>query len=181
MMAETQKAKDRRDREGFFDKFCQGNGIDIGAGDDPIIPGIMVWDIYNGDATHMLGMPDGVFDFVYSSHCLEHVGNPYLAIKNWWRILRPGGHLIVFVPHRDFYEKRIHLPSRWNGDHKCFFLPEDDDLPCTLGLRKLLESSLVGEKFEIIYVHECAEGHTITKPDLHSDGEYSIEAVIRKL
>jgi SAM-dependent methyltransferase len=180
-MAETSKARSRREREGFFQKYCQGNGIDIGAGNDPISTNPMVWDIYNGDATYMLGMPDGVFDYVYSSHCLEHVSSPYLAIKNWWRILKANGFLLILIPHRDFYEKKTNLPSNWNTDHKCFFMPYFDELPCAIGLQSLIESALPQGDYEIVYIQECNEGHTITDPNVHSDGEYSIEAVIKKL
>ncbi len=180
-MAETSKARARREREGFFHKYCQGNGIDIGAGIDPITSNVMVWDIYNGDATYMQGLPDSVFDYVYSSHCLEHVCSPFLALKNWWRILKPGGHLILLVPHRDLYEKKTTLPSNWNTDHKCFFMPKFDELPCTLGLESLIHAALPKDSYEIVYVLECNEGHTITDPEVHSDGEYSIEAVIRKI
>ncbi len=35
--------------------------------------------------------------------------------------------------------------------------------------------------FDIVYAKECSERHTINDPDLHSDGEYSIEVVIRKV
>jgi hypothetical protein len=34
---------------------------------------------------------------------------------------------------------------------------------------------------EIIYANECNEGHTITDPLIHSDGEYSIEVVVKKM
>lgn len=183
---ETSKAHARRVREGFFDAFCQGYGIDIGVGrlesqdgTDLIVPGAVPWDKDNGDATFMYGVADGLFDFVYSSHCLEHLSNPYLAVKNWWRILRPGGFLILYVPHRDLYEKRTVLPSSWNADHKFFILPDRDEPPFTLGLLPLIQASLYGPK-KVTYVRSCAEGHTIRDPGVHSDGEYSIEAVVQK-
>lgn len=188
-MAETRKAHDRRVRDGFYEAFCQGQGIDIGVGridtfdgEDALpIDGIHTWDKDNGDATFMDGVTDAFYDFVYASHVLEHISNPVLALKNWWRILRPGGYLIVFVPHRDLYEKRTHLPSIWNGDHKYFLLPDQDDLPFTLGLRQLIEGALVDQPHEVLYLKTCSEGHTITDPLQHSDGEYSIEVVVRKL
>ena len=187
-MAETRKAHARRLREGFYDAYCQGHGIDIGVGrvdtvdgEDALpVPGVQGWDKDDGDATFMEAVPDEAYDFVYTSHILEHIGNPTLALKNWWRILKPGGHLILYVPHRDLYEKRTSLPSQWNPDHKFFLLPERDELPFTLGLRPLIEGALAGNGAKTIYLKDCDEGHTITDPSQHSDGEYSIEMVVRK-
>lgn len=188
-MAETRKAHARRKHEKFYAAYCQGQGIDIGVGridtvdgEDALpIEGIHTWDKDNGDATLMEGVTDGFYDFVYASHVLEHIANATLAIKNWWRILKPGGYLILYVPHRDLYEKRRVLPSRWNADHKFFLLPEHDELPLTLGLRPLIQGALAMDASEVIYVKTCDEGHTITDPELHSNGEYSIEMVVRKL
>lgn len=183
-MAETRKARQRREREGFFQAFIRGRGIDIGVGRidsdgaDPITPDVDTWDKDNGDATFMFGVPDQSYDFVYTSHILEHLQNGCLALANWWRILKPGGHLIIYLPHRDLYEKRTELPSRWNPDHKFFFLPDREEPPCTLSLRGLVACALPAA--ETVYLKECSEGHTISDPDHHSDGEYSIEMVLRK-
>lgn len=176
---ESFKARARRSKEGFFDKFCTGNGLDIGFGGDPICSEVDGWDFCNGDAQFLQGVPDQKYDFVYSSHCLEHMGNPYVALRSWWRVVKVGGYLILYIPHRDLYEKRTELPSRWNMDHKWYFLPENDELPDTLGLRSVISKSISG--FELAYLKVCNEGHSIADPSLHSNGEYSIEAVLRKV
>ena len=47
-----------------------------------------------------LGDLDGApFDVVLSSHTLEHVANPLLALSEWRRVLASPGHLVVVVPH----------------------------------------------------------------------------------
>lgn len=180
MISETNKAKNRRLDEGFFD-YCQGNGIDIGCSDSPILSNVDKWDFCfgNGDATFMEGINDEEYDFVYSSHCLEHVQDQVLALKNWFRILKKNGYLLLYVPHRDLYEKKKLLPSRWNPDHKIFLLPDKNEPPNTWGLKQLLE--MTEENYEIIYIKTCNYGHTITEPSLHSDGEFSIEAIVRKI
>jgi SAM-dependent methyltransferase len=179
LIGETRKARPRRVRQGFFQKFCNGQGIDIGFGGDLLADNCQGWDVEDGDAQVLGGVPDASFDFVYSSHTLEDLEDPALALGHWWRVLRPGGFLILYVPHRDLYEKKTRLPSRFNADHRHFFLPDQDDPPDTLGLRPLIERVL--NDAEIVYVQVCDEGHTITDPEMHSDGEYSIEAVIKKV
>ncbi|MDC7279104.1 class I SAM-dependent methyltransferase [Butyrivibrio fibrisolvens] len=175
---ETEKSHDRREREGFFEKYCQGEGLDIGCGEDPIVPGVSGWDILNGDAQYLNGIDDESFDYVYSSHCLEHMRDVRVAIKNWYRVVRKGGYLIIAVPHRDLYEKRKCLPSRWNGDHKHMFLLGVAEAPDTLDLEEEVKQSI--SEYDLIYAKVCDEGHTITDPLIHSDGEYQIEMVIKK-
>lgn len=183
-MAETSKARARRDREGWFDRYAPArlSGIDIGCQADFLNATFRRWDtIYgDGDATLMEGVPDGVFQTVYASHLLEHLDDPRTALRNWWRILRPTGHLIVCVPHRDLYEKRTHLPSRWNGDHKTYWLPDfaaPEDPPHTRGLRQAIGEAIPDG--EVVCVKVLDEGYD-PNGDGHAVGEYSIEAVVRK-
>lgn len=50
------------------------------------------------EATVMKAIDDAHYDFVISSHCLEHVANPLKALVEWRRIIRPGGTLLLVVP-----------------------------------------------------------------------------------
>jgi len=177
--AETSKAKTRRIKEGFFEKYTQGRGLDIGYGGDLISPNAAGYDFEHGDAQYLNELKDGQYDFVYSSHTLEHLPDPALALKNWYRVLKKGGYLILYIPHRDLYEKKKTLPSRFNPNHTNFFLVERDEAPDTVGIVPLIERTL--KNYELIYAKECSEGHTITDPEIHSDGEYSIEVVLKKL
>ena len=43
----------------------------------------------------------GIYDFVLSSHMLEHTANPLRALAEWARVLKPRGGLVLVVPHRD--------------------------------------------------------------------------------
>ncbi|MBR1646294.1 MAG: class I SAM-dependent methyltransferase [Selenomonadaceae bacterium] len=178
-VGETAKSHDRRQREGFFDKYCNGEGLDIGYGADLIVPNCSGWDLRNGDAQYLEGIPDESFDFVYSSHCLEHMFDVQISLKNWFRVVRKGGWLILAVPHRELYEKKSRLPSRWNIDHKHMFLIGRSEEPDTLDIIEEIKAALTD--YDIEYVKTCDEGHTITDPLVHSDGEYQIEIVIRKL
>jgi SAM-dependent methyltransferase len=68
----------------------------------------------------MAAVSADTFDFVYSSHCLEHMRDVPETLRNWTRILRPGGWLYVVVPDYVLYEK-MSWPSRFNSDHKQSF------------------------------------------------------------
>lgn len=46
--------------------------------------------------------------------------SPLHSIQEWWKLLKPGGHLIVIVPDEDLYEQEI-SPSISNPDHKATF------------------------------------------------------------
>jgi len=50
---------------------------------------------------------DGSFDFLHSSHCLEHVREPATALRNWIRVVRKFGHIVVMVPDEDMYEQGV--------------------------------------------------------------------------
>ena len=176
--AETSKAKERRLKEDFFNLYCKGKGLDIGFGGDLITDTAKGFDFEHGDAQYLKKEKDNTYDFVYSSHTIEHLPDPSEAVKNWFRVVKPGGYLIIYLPHRDLYEKKKTLPSRFNPTHLHFFLLDKNEEPDTIGMIPLIERSITG--YQLIYAKECSEGHTILDPLLHSDGEYSIEVVIRK-
>jgi SAM-dependent methyltransferase len=180
---ETSKAAARRRREGWFRRYAPPHlaGIDIGCQRDPLNQTFRRYDRIFGDpdATWMEGVPDAAFTTVYASHVLEHLAQPVDALKSWYRIARPGGHVIILVPHRDLYEKRRWPPSRWNPEHQWFFLPDADDPPRTLNLRVLLEAALPAG--ELVSYTVLRDGYDDTLgADTHPIGEYSIEAIVRK-
>jgi predicted SAM-dependent methyltransferase len=123
MGTETRKCFQKRLRRGDFEKYFIGKGIDIGCGDDPLeAPRGTVdpWDQPRGDAQELGGVEDAAYDFVYSSHCLEHLRSVERALSSWVRILKPGGFLYFTVPDYSLYEKE-QFPSRFNSDHKQTF------------------------------------------------------------
>lgn len=106
---------------GEFEKsLLKGTGIDIGCGTDPVSPSARRFDMDDGDANRIIEYVNDVFDYVYSSHCLEHMVDAQSALHQWWQLVRPGGHLILVVPDEDLYEQG-EFPSRFNHDHKWSF------------------------------------------------------------
>ncbi|HTY02756.1 MAG TPA: methyltransferase domain-containing protein [Rhodocyclaceae bacterium] len=129
-MWEQSKSARRRYFDGAFHaRYFVGSGIDIGGGPDqlgqycgifPLMQSVRTWDLPDGDAQYMTGVADNSYDFVHSSHCLEHMRDPLMAMRSWLRILKPGGHCVVTIPDEDMYELG-HWPSRFNSDHKWTF------------------------------------------------------------
>jgi predicted SAM-dependent methyltransferase len=127
---EQSKAAKRRYYDGaFHHRYFVGNGIDIGGKPDPLgqyvgifplLRSARTWDLDDGDAQLMPGISDNQFDFLHSSHCLEHMRDVPTALSHWIRIVKPGGYLIITVPDEDLYEQGF-WPSRYNGDHKWTF------------------------------------------------------------
>lgn len=181
-MGETAKAKKRRIKEGWFEKYApeDKSGIDIGCQNDPLNDKFRKWDFIYGDsdATFMKGIEQESYFTVYASHVLEHLDDPVTAVRNWFKILKKGGHLIICVPHRDLYEKKKELPSNWNFEHKSFWLPEKGDNKDTYGLKDIVIKSIPNAN--IVSFRILDEGHTIKEPSKHSDGEYAIEIIIKK-
>ena len=102
------------------EKVFKGKGIDIGCGNDPILDNVEHFDIEDGDANQIEKYVKKRFDFVFSSHCLEHMKNPYHTIQQWWSLVKDNGYLYLIVPDEDLYEHG-HFPSKYNTDHKWTF------------------------------------------------------------
>lgn len=103
-------------------KRLSGKGIDIGCGVWPVRPDVLPFDQADGDANEITRFvtETGSFDYVFSSHCLEHMRDPDHALREWWELVRPGGSMIVVVPDEDLYEQG-YWPSLFNKDHKFTF------------------------------------------------------------
>lgn len=54
-----------------------------------------------GEASALDTVSDSSYDFVLSSHCIEHLANPVLALTEWRRVLKASGALLLVVPHKD--------------------------------------------------------------------------------
>ena len=75
------------------------------------------------DAEDLSIFTSNSMDFVFSSHLLEHMEDPKKVLRGWWRVIKPGGYLILYLPHAEFYPKVGEEGA--NPDHKHDFLPED--------------------------------------------------------
>jgi SAM-dependent methyltransferase len=60
------------------------------------------------EASDLSAIDDHKYDFLLSSHSLEHISNPVRALKEWIRVVKPEGTLIVLLPNyrRTFDHRR---------------------------------------------------------------------------
>jgi len=79
-------------------RYCQGRGLDIGAGRSPF-PGARPIEDRAEENAYQLAEADGALDYVFSSHCLEHLERWPEALREWRRVLKPGGILYLYLPH----------------------------------------------------------------------------------
>jgi SAM-dependent methyltransferase len=104
-----------------MEKYFSGKVLDIGCGNNLVVPNAIPFDKEQGDAQNILDhLSSETFDCVHSSHSLEHMGDVPKALEEWWRLVKPGGVMIIVVPDEDLYEQGV-WPSLFNREHAATF------------------------------------------------------------
>ena len=151
--------------------YLRGQGVDIGAGDFKILPHAISVDnghhqqfgfqikpdllVRSADDLKILGSES--MDWVYSSHLLEHMEKPSKALKEWWRLVKPNGYMVLYTPNDTLYPK-VGEPGA-NPDHK----------------HNLNADKILG------WVQEVAPHYTVVQNELrNNDDEYSDLIVFKK-
>ena len=86
---------------------CRGVGIDLSCQDQKIVKNAIgigkdiSLDIYANDALGIFS--NDYFDYVFDAHQLGNFACTEAALKEWWRLVKYGGHLILYEQDRDFY------------------------------------------------------------------------------
>lgn len=80
--------------------YCKGMGIDIGADKWPLPGAIPIHDEPQRNAYKLDSFADNSLDYVFSSHCLEHLDNWHEALSLWISKLKIGGVLFLYLPHK---------------------------------------------------------------------------------
>lgn len=62
--------------------------------------------VFNGNLREA-GYPDNFFDVILMSHSLEHLSDPMASLKKCYRILKPGGRLVISVPNFNSLARRF--------------------------------------------------------------------------
>jgi SAM-dependent methyltransferase len=190
---EQSKAAKRRFYDGaFHNRYFVGDGIDIGGKPDPLgqyaghfalLRSCRTWDLEDGDAQFLAGVPDNSFDFVHSSHCLEDINDVHEGLRNWIRVLKPGGYLIVTIPDEDLYEQG-HFPSIFNREHKWTFTIAKTTSwsPRSINVIDLVKELCEQLELERLILHRDFYRHFLVGKDQSKTpvAELSIEIIWRK-
>lgn len=111
------------DKRQWFARHLRGDGLEIGALQHPMplahantilysdiltaeqlersYPGSKPPDIVS-DSESFPTIANDRFDFIVANHVLEHLSSPIRALKEWFRILRDDGLLLMAIPDKRF-------------------------------------------------------------------------------
>ena len=178
---ESRKSFADKIENGFIAKYLAGPTVlEVGykgyeGGTVPIVPQAIGLDIgYPGYDGERFPFADDSFDAIYSSHCFEHIGPWKEVLRDWYRILKPGGFLIIVVPHQFLFERKRRLPSPINADHKRFYT--------SASLLSEIETAFEENSFRIRHLLENDKGFDYDLLPYHgTDGCYEIELVVEKI
>jgi len=99
---------------------CKGIGYDIGCKKiEWSFPGSMPIDLDFDNEWEALNLPVEKVDYIYSSHCLEHIDSWVETMDYWYDKLKEGGVLFLYLPD---YSQEYWRP--WNNrKHRNMFSP----------------------------------------------------------
>jgi len=128
VVSETSHARDR------LAPYCEGMGLDIGFGGDPIVPHAVTMDLQApytqvgdapqnlwGDCQNLYWFRDGVLDWVYSSHLIEDFSyeRQRFLIHEWLRVVKIGGVVVLYAPDEQVYREHCERSGQPHNDgHK---------------------------------------------------------------
>lgn len=118
-------------------EFCKGKGLDIGGKLDCHFPGAKIINTELPDQYHALNLPCKLYDYIFSSHTLEHIFECESTLRYWKEHLKKTGVLFLYLPHPDM--------EYWNPDnckrHVRLFTPEEiTTLLCEAGFTVIMRS-----------------------------------------
>lgn len=144
----------------FALQYLHGRSLDLGCGSKkcwPFMIGVDNGAVFGAMCPAVdvradlsdLPFKDQSCDGVFSSHALEdfELSEVPKLLKEWWRVLKIGGNLVLYLPHADFYphvgEPGCNLMHKWNP------LPETViDIMKTVGSWTMLENEVRSEGIE---------------------------------
>lgn len=119
---------------------CKGIGYDIGCmKKEWSFPGSIPIDLSFDDGYHATNLPKKNIDYIFSSHCLEHIIDWVTVMDYWYDVLNQGGILFLYLPD---YSQEYWKP--WNNrKHFNIFTPEIiQDYMIDKGYKNIFKSSI---------------------------------------
>ncbi len=84
-------------------QFCKGLGLDIGGTNEWKFPEAKIINPIYHLNTDAFNLPEKVpgWDYIFSSHCLEHLDDYVKALEHWRYRLKENGQIFLYLPHPD--------------------------------------------------------------------------------
>lgn len=177
-------------------QYTGGTGVDIGCGLNKIHSAAIGIDMrlgskdfgyaYGANIAYRPEKPylelpwfaDESLDFVFSSHCLEHIVDPVKSVKEMRRTLKKDGYLVIILPDDRYYPRKGEKGA--NPDHKMDY-----------SFELLVTIVQQAGKFDVVQLdtlHCKLDGVKLTKRDQfiadhygHKSFNFSFEGVFRKM
>jgi len=111
-----------------------------------------------GDCSDLSIFASKSIDAVFSSHLLEHLEDTEKVLREWWRTIKIGGYLVLYLPHKQFYPNIGETGA--NDQHKHDFMPDD----------------IIGHMYDISGKWDLLENQ-----ERNQDDEYSFFQVYQKI
>lgn len=144
-------------------QYCEGHGCDIGFGGDKIkkvncdgidyatpyaYTGKDKVDIACDVMNEAIPVPDQKYDYVYSSHLIEDFTDTNAALKEFIRILKPGGTLLLVFPDQKVYEEYCKKTGQPVNSHH---------IHANMGLQFMKErlNELPGVSYQVLFESNC--------------------------
>lgn len=156
----------------YLQHLCKGNGVDVGPADPNwTVPNAIAVDpeFTSYHAFKLPKTPSDGWDFIYSSHCLEHIEKWFDALTYWTSVMKKGGTLFLYLPHGDC---EIWRPEKHSMHLHAFYPNQLIEAFTKLGYTNIFHSerdlfysfAIFGEKQgEVIYDRTSNDNHTISK------------------
>ncbi len=94
---------------------------------------------FSRDLNDAINIPDQSFDVIVSAEVIEHLENPRAVVREWFRLLRPGGTLVFSTPNNESWRALVALVLR---GHFVYFSDTCYPAHITALLRKDIERIL---------------------------------------
>ena len=142
--------------------YMRGLCLDLGCGPAKAFPhfcgvdnykdaelfGVQMRPDLRADVADLSRLASANYDLVFSSHTLEHMADYRAVLREWWRLVRVGGHMALYLPHADFYP-RCDDKSRdeWNAHYDKTSDDSEAAVEAFAAARRAAGAKTVGEAY----------------------------------